>query len=230
MNILPAQTTPGNRGYAEAAAFRMRVTETIARELEGAASSSNEAAALATSDLLSESARPNNLYMAENLSGSDGTLFDGYGSLTSANTRLDPAYIAQASRRAQKRAAEHLNRCRPQAGERLQLLTLTMPKSAAGFELAMQLLRDALVLLKKRQWFKRNVRGAVIGKEFTLGEKGEHWHAHAHLLCWAKWISWQELGEQWTDCLESAARRHGVGAAFAPTTVHGRAVIDVKSH
>lgn len=228
MNILPAQTDPGNRGYVEEAAFRMRVTETIARELEGAAASSNDAAALAASDLLSESARPENIFTAEDLSGSDGQLFDGHGSLTSAHTKLDPAYTAQASRRAQKRMVEHLNKCKPQAGERLQLLTLTMPKTSAGFELAMSLLRDALVLLKKRQWFKRNVRGAVIGKEFTLGEKGEHWHAHAHILCWAKWIGWRELGEQWTDCLESAARRLGAEAIFAPTTSHGRAVVDVK--
>jgi hypothetical protein len=228
MSILPARTNPGNRGYIEAAFKRMGLSETIARDLESAALTWDDAEGLAASDLLRESARPDNIFTAEDLSGSDGTLFDGYGSLTSANTRLDPEHIARAARRARKQAVEYLNRCKPQAGEHLQLLTVTMPKSSADFALAMTLLRAALVLLKKRKWFKENVRGAVIGNEFTRGQAGEHWHTHAHLLCRAKWISWRELGEQWTDCLESAARRLGVEAIFAPTTIHARAVVDVK--
>jgi hypothetical protein len=206
----------------------MGLTETIARDYEAAALARNDAAALAASDLLRESARPDNIFTAEDLSGSDGVLFDGYGSLTFTSSRLDPAYVAWSSRRAQNRAVEYLNRCKPQAGEHLQFLTLTMPKSSADFELTMTLLRAALVLLKKRKWFKENVRGAVIGNELTRGQAGEHWHTHAHMLCYAKWIDWHELGEQWTSCLKSAARRLGVAAIFEPTTVHGKAVVDVE--
>lgn len=228
MNILPAQTTPSNRSFAEAASKRKCRTETIACELEAAALARNDAAALAASDLLRESAQPDNIFMAEDLSGSDGELFDGYGSLTFSTTRLDPEYLAWSARRTRKRAVEYLNRCKPQAGEHLQLLTVTMPKSGADYALTMTLLRAALVLLKKRKWFKENVRGAVIGNEFTRGQAGEHWHTHAHLLCWAKRISWEELGSQWTSCLASAARRLGVSAAFEPTTVHGKAIVDIE--
>ncbi|HEX8070871.1 MAG TPA: hypothetical protein VF546_13025 [Pyrinomonadaceae bacterium] len=204
----------------------MRLSETIARELAGAALAQADAEALAVSDMLRESARPENFYTAENLSGSDGVFFDGHGSLTSANSRLDPKYMAKAARRAKKRAVEALNRCKPQDGERLRLLTLTMPQVNADFGQTKQLLRYALVLLKKRQWFKRNVRGAVIGVEFTLGATGDRWHVHAHLLAWSRWIEWKELGTQWTGCLRSASRRLGLG--FDIVTEHKRAVVDVR--
>ncbi|HEX8475502.1 MAG TPA: protein rep [Pyrinomonadaceae bacterium] len=228
MSILTAQIAPSNRNFTEAAASRMRLSETIARKLESAAIAQSDAEALADSDMLRETAQPENFFTAENLSSSDGTFFDGYGSLTSTNSRIDPEYRAKSARRAQKRAVEYLNRCKPHAGEHLQLLTLTMPKTEADFEQAIKLLRSALVLLKKRQLFKHNVRGAVIGVEFTFGATGDHWHVHAHLLCWSKWINWHELGEQWTDCLRSAAHSPKLGANFVPTTVHSRAVVDVR--
>jgi hypothetical protein len=101
-----------------------------------------------------------------------------------------------------------------------------MPKIHASFADVLDMLDAALVLLKKRQWFKSNVRGAVIGVEFTLGAAGDHYHAHAHMLAWSKWVSWSELGEQWTACLLKAAARRGVLVEFE--TAHGRAVVDVR--
>lgn len=226
MSILPAQSLTGNRDIADAASRRQLLGMTAARELESAALTQGDAEALAVADMLRESACPDNIFTAQDLSNADGVLFDGFGSLTASNSRLDPAYMAQSSRRAAKRAAEALNRCKPESGELLRLLTLTMPKIGAGFKQTMDVLQTALVLLKKRQWFKRNVRGAVFGVQTTLGAAGDHWHAHAHILAWSKWIVWAALGEQWTDCLKSAARKHGV--TFQLATEHSRAICDVR--
>jgi hypothetical protein len=206
----------------------MQLCESIARTLESAALEQNDTEGLAVSDMMHESAQPENFFTAKSLSGSRGVRFDGFGSLTSTNSRIDPIYTAKAARRTKRRVVEALNRFTPQDGERLRLLTLTMPDIKAGFSQTNQLLRYALVLLKKRKWFKRNVRGAVLGVEFTLGAAGNRWHLHAHVLAWANWIDWDELGEQWTSCLMSASRRLVVVDTFTPTTSHGRAVVDVR--
>ena len=215
------------RSVSDAAVHRARLGHSIGTQLERAALSCDDADALATADMIKASARPENIFHAEDLHNADGVLFDGYGSLNFCSTRLDPAYMALSSRRARKRARVALDRCRPQSGEKLRLLTLTMPVlSDLSFGQVISLLDAALVLLKKRQWFKTQVRGAIIGVEFTLGQESDHWHVHAHMLAWSKWVKWIELREQWTACLRSAAGR--LGLDFNMLTRDGLAVVDVR--
>jgi hypothetical protein len=101
-----------------------------------------------------------------------------------------------------------------------------MPTLPISFAAALEVFDLAMVLLRKRKWFKETVRGAVQGVEFTLGEGSEGYHIHAHLLAWSRWVDWSEFGEQVTDCLSRAAVRLGVHMAFS--TSHGRAVVDVR--
>jgi hypothetical protein len=204
----------------------MRLGASIGKRLQEGAMKTDDAEALAVADMLLAASRPENIYYAEDLHNADGECFDGYGSLNVCTSRLDPAYMKSSSSRAARRTEEALSRVRPQSGEHLRLLTVTMPKLDASFETTLRVLDDALVLLKKRQWFTSQVRGAVIGTESTLGELNDHFHAHAHMLAWSKWINWAELGNQWSSCLEAAARRHGVEMRFE--TEHNRAVVDVR--
>jgi hypothetical protein len=183
--------------------------------------------ALALADILAEAAKPENVFTGYDLHSADGELFDGYGSLENASSRLDPAYMKASSARARNRAHEALGRVKPQSGEHLRMLTLTMPPLYhAEFGDVMQVLDRAIVLLKKRKWFKEQVRGAVIGTEFTLGKANDHYHAHCHMLAWSRWIVWAELGEQWSSCLKQAAATSGVALEFE--TEHGQAVVDVR--
>lgn len=205
---------------------RMRLAGRIGRALERAALQDDDAEGLAVADMILEAARPENLYAARDMHNADGELFDGYGSAVIAPTRLDPAYMKASSARARKKARAALERCRPQAGERLRFVTLTLPDFGLDFVTALEVLSRALVLFKKRAWFKRTVRGAVIGDEVTGGADGGRAHVHAHMVTWSKWIVWAELGEQWTACVMKAAQPY----VDAPRvgTAHGRAVVDVR--
>ena len=219
------------RSASDAGVYRMRQTTEIAYRLQEAAQEaarlSDDAAiaeAWAVSDMLLEAGRPENIFTADDLCRLEtGECFDGYGSLVVTGSRLDPAYMAVSSRRARKRVREALAQVRPQVGEHLRLLTVTMPH-LQGFTASLDVFDAALVLLKKRQWFKQTIRAAVVGCEFTVTATG--YHVHAHILAWSKWVRWDEFGRQWTECLERAASALGVKMDF--DTAHGRAVVDVR--
>lgn len=224
--VLAKSGLPRKRDVVDAALYRRRLASEIAGQLEASALAVGDVEALAVADMLKEAGRLENIYHGEDAHNADGELYDPYGSLVHTSSRLDPAYMAMSSRRARRGVTAALERVKPQSGERLRFLTLTMPATSADFEQTVELLDAALVLLKKRKWFREVVRGAAFGVEFTLGEAGAHWHVHCHVLAWSKWLKWSELGEQWTDCLKSAAAKLGRTLTF-PTS-HGRAVVDVR--
>jgi hypothetical protein len=252
----PQHLLPSPRDVSAAAAHRMRLGASIARQLERGALATNDAESLAVADMLAAAAKPENIYTAEDLHDAHGELFSGYGSFNLVGSRLSPAYAKAASARARKRATIALNRYTPKSGEQLRFITLTLPRMIASFEKTFEVLELALVLLKRRRYFRETVSGAVIGTEFTLGDPrcdkhllhrtpirseavkrceacrafvwspSDGWHCHAHLACWSKWVDWIELGEQWTQCVEVAAHRLSVN--FKIETSHGRAIVDIR--
>jgi hypothetical protein len=207
------------------ALYRARIGRENAERLRGAAMLAEDAEAQAVADIISETAKLENIFIAEGARNpKTGELFTAYGSLTLSGSRLCPAYLSAASRRARKRAVEALSRVRPQSGEHLRFLTVTMPTLRASFRQSLEVLDAALVLLKKRKWFRDNVRGAVIGNEFTIAVS-DGFHVHAHMMAWSRWINWVEFGEQWTQCLEAAMPD---GVEMNIETEHGRAIVDVR--
>jgi hypothetical protein len=80
-------------------------------------------------------------------------------------------------------------------------------------------------LLRKRKWWIGKIRAGVKGLEFTLSEGGGY-HVHLHLLALSGWVSWLELGEEWTVCIKKALLEAGL-SDYIPTS-HGRAVVDVR--
>lgn len=203
----------------------MRQSCEIAERLATSAMQTDDAEAWAVADMLRLVSRPENIFTADDLHNQDGEAFEGYGSLVMTGSRLDPAYMAASRRKARVRVRQALGQVKPRSGEHLRMLTVTMP-AINGFALSLDVLDGALVLLKKRGWFKENVRGAVLGVEFTVGDAGGHYHIHAHILAWSKWIKWADFGRVWTECLQASAEKLGAQIEFG--TSHGRAVVDVR--
>ncbi len=168
-------------------------------------------------------------------------MFDGLFILTlMSSSRLCQSYVAEAAKRARKKVLERIQSYAPKRGEKLRLVTLTMPTiKGVGLEKTFEIFDDAWRRFRKCAWWRKRVRGGCKGEEFTLGDKkrleDEHrawdfeldgYHVHAHILVWSEWLVWTELGEQWAIFLERAAKKKGVEMKFA--TSHGRPVVDIR--
>ncbi len=215
------------RDVASAILYRARQGASIAKHLSAAAVVAGDVESQAVADLIAEASRVENIWHAQDLTNGDGECFAGYGSLNVPSSRLSPDYMALSSRRSRPRVVHALDRCRPQSGENLRMVTLTMPHlQGVGFAKTIALFDDARARLRKRKWFIETFRGGVFGEEFTLGVDGDSYHVHCHVLAWSKWVVWTRLGDEWSDCLERAAMARGIPLEFS--TSHNRAVVDVR--
>jgi hypothetical protein len=212
---------------ADKASYRQREGVKMSKLLEKSANIIHSPRGLAVADCIAETASPENIYFSsEQINFQTGELFDGFGVLTEAvSSRLCPSYQARMSKRARKMVREALERVKAADGERLRFTTLTMPNLGVSFETTIEILDAAIVLLKKRKWFKKNFRAGVQAIETTIGER-EHFHSHCHILAFTKWIVWHELGDEWTECVEAACRKFDV--PLVVTTSHNRLIVDVR--
>jgi hypothetical protein len=211
----------------ETAIYRCGVTAKIAAGLEESSEFTAElrAETLAVADCLRETALPENIYFSVGQTNSEtGESFEGYGSLAVAvGTRLCPNYQAKQSRRRNRRIRKSLaaqgvtddednllvnedgNLKNFANGVRLRFVTLSMPELCCAAEEKLSILDRALVLFKKRSIWVDNVLGAYVSEEFTDGEASSfRWNFHAHALLVSKWIERDEIGNDWTDCVEKA--------------------------
>jgi hypothetical protein len=222
------------RGVEERAVYRMRAGTRIAERLQASAIGGDDAEALAVGDMIAASSKPENIWTAEDLHNADGEAHDGYGSFTNAASRLDPAYMKACSARARRRTLDALQAHKPLIGEDQRFITFTIPPVFGfDFERAINLLDAALVLLKKRKWFRSQVAAAVFGDEITTGAKNTHFHCHAHMTGWTRKFAEADLTtlrREWTGCLRAAAKGLGVDALTINTrnglaNVHVRRII-----
>lgn len=220
------------------ALYRQGLARKMAEQLESLANGDPDA--IAEADILRESARSQNIYCASNLNREDGTFFDGKGALWLSGSRLDPFYRAVERTRTRKRVLRALSQVRSKNGELWRFVTLTLPTPVGvDCKTVVELLQLAWGLFRKRQWWIALKSAGIKSVEFTLGDEnrlrkeGREWdhtkdgyHVHLHLLVLSKWIEWQALGEEWTECLEEAVRAKGIPLQI--TTSHGRAVVDIR--
>jgi hypothetical protein len=216
----------------EKAQHRQNLTLKIADNLSFAAIGQEDAEAEAIADMLYEDAKDENLWVAEDLDFIDGKtgkrkFIDAYGSLNVVPSRSNPAYLKLKSARGRKRLEAAIRRVKPQSGEKLRFITLTLP-DLFGFDFASgyEVLTGAMVRFKNTPYFKKNFRGGGSSDEFTLGENLTHFHFHEHLLAYTKWLDFGELRRVWTLCLQKAAL--GMGRELKLATKDGLAVADVR--
>lgn len=108
---------------------------------------------------------------------------------------------------------------------RWRFVTLTAPKvSERSLLEIIGVYNRAFGLLRRRDFFECWVAGGIKGVEFTIWEdltmedlgmldieeveKGVY-HVHIHLMIYAEWLPWQQLQEEWTDCITTAWKEVG---------------------
>jgi hypothetical protein len=231
MASLPKLKVASKRGLADAALYRLSLGGEIAARLQDAATLENDAEILADADMMAAASTPERIWFGSGLSDAAGASYEGYGSLIVPASRANPAYMKVSATRARKRMLAAFKTHRPLVGEAQRFITFTIPP-LFGFDLvrAFQLLDGALVLLKKRKFFKFMVSAAVFGDEVTTGARITHFHCHSHMLAWTRKFSKKDIHELrrcWTQALQASARKLGV-ANLPINSKDGLAVANVK--
>jgi hypothetical protein len=192
-----------------------------------------DAKAIAIADCLSQTYKPQNIYVSKNLINyQTGEIFDGYGVLQSGiASRLSPAYQQSASRRARKRAENQILRVKRQSGQDWRFLTLTMPHLKADVATVLAIESKAIELFKKRKLWTQNVDGAFFGEEMTIGDSSTkvftHYHLHTHCLMLGKYMEQWKIADAWTNCVEKACEQFGV--EFLMTNLKtNRLIVDIR--
>lgn len=192
-----------------------------------------DAQALAIADCLSETYRPENIYVSKDVVNyQTGEVFDGYGTLTNGiASRVSLAYQQSSSRRARKRTAQKISQVKRQSGQDWRFLTLTMPHLKADVATVLAIESRAVELFKKRKLWTSNVVGAFFGEEMTIGDGSTmlstHYHVHLHILMLGKYIEHWKIADTWTNCVETACAESGV--EFLITNLKtNRLIVDIR--
>jgi hypothetical protein len=144
-----------------------------------------------------------NHWIGEDLHNAEtGELYEGNGNFWGCGSRLCPSCVAKLSRRSRKQLRLALEEQKLNVGENYQFITLTMPNPGLPLLQTRAIMDRAWSLFRKRDFFKEKIRGGSKSEEFTVTENGYHYHFH--LLCVCRFLSYDRLRQEWTDCLIKA--------------------------
>jgi hypothetical protein len=219
---------------ADKADYLLRSGAKMSKLFSASAFLNEDARAIAAADCLTETYKPENIYVAKDLVNyQTGELFDGYGVLQiGIASRLSPAYQRFASTRSRSRAGVKIANHKQLVWQDWRFVTLTMPFLKANIGMVLAVISRAMELLKKRKIFVSNVDGAFCGEELTVGDASTayftHFHSHIHILMLGKYIDQGDLADEWTDCVERACREVGV-EFLMPNLKTNRLIVDIRS-
>lgn len=166
-----------------------------------------------------------NHWIGEDLHNKEtGELFDANGNFWGCGSRLCPSCVAKLSRRSRQQLRLALEEQKLFVGENYQFVTLTMPNPGLPLLRTRAVLDRAWSLFRKRDYFKDRIRGGSKSEEFTVTETGYHYHYH--LLCVARFLSYDRLRQEWTDCLKTAFKENNLPCEFQ--TSDGLAMVRVE--
>jgi hypothetical protein len=199
--------------------------ERVADLLAAAAIEQGSVLALAQADRIRACAGNANHWVADDLHNSDGEAFNGNGTLYACGNRLCQSCVSKTSSRSRRELRGAVLTCRLFVGENWEFITLTMPTPVGvGLLETRAILDRAWQLFRRRDWWLTRVRGHAKSEEFTFGRVGYHWHYH--LLAASRYLNFQELRAEWTDCLALAWAEAGL--ELVCETDDGFAMVKVK--
>jgi hypothetical protein len=151
---------------------------------------------------------PQNLVEAgEVIDKTTGEIFPFKTHLWRCGSKLCPDCVASESRRNRKKIQEAIGRQKLIVGEHFHFLTFTIPNPGLELLETRELVNAAWQLFRKRKWTRNRLIGYAKSEEFTLTRKGYHYHLH--LLVRSKYIFYDRLRTEWTECVRAVFEAAG---------------------
>lgn len=147
---------------------------------------------------------PGNQWYASDLHTQDGELYDGSGRFWQCNSKLCTNCLRREASRRRRAVQQAIEEQKIPVGQDLRFLTLTIPNQSLSLIQSRALIYDAWTRFRKRQWFKDHVAGYARTEEFTVTDRGFHYHLH--LIAQTRYIDYGELRREWTDCVTNVFR------------------------
>lgn len=142
-----------------------------------------------------------NYYRAdEYLLEDTGELIAAEGKLWKCGSKLCPSCVAAESRRNRKKLQKAIERQRLLVGERYRFITLTIPNPELSLLQTRDLIWKAWRKFSRCKWFKSRIAGYCKSEEFTVTDRGFHYHIH--VLARAKYIDFAMLRIAWTAAVK----------------------------
>jgi hypothetical protein len=153
-----------------------------------------------------------------------GDLYEANGNFWNCGSRFCPSCVAKLSRRSRRQLRLALENQKLFCGENYQFITLTMPNPGLSLLRSRGIIDRAWALFRKRDYFKERIRGGSKSEEFTVTPNGYHYHIH--LLCVTRFISFERLRREWTECLKISFAECSL--PFDVATSDGLAMVNVQ--
>lgn len=148
---------------------------------------------------------PKNFWFAKDFKARNGDRFNASGKYFHCNSVVCSSCQQHRSRDKRRRLRSVLKLIEPRSNESFQFVTLTVPNGNRSLYDNHKFVDYAFSLLRKRKWFIETFRGAVKCYEFTKTPKGMHFHVH--MLSLSRYIQFNKLRVEWTDCVRKALKK-----------------------
>ena len=110
--------------------------------------------------------------------------------------RCNNRFCPRCSKLRSNRIGQNVQRYLSERECRLRFVTLTLRHNDSALRDQLKRLTSCVNNLKRRDWWKRRVRGGMMFIEVKQSRAGK-WHVHAHLIMDSSWLEQEELAREW---------------------------------
>ncbi len=218
------QRARARRDPLRVAKYRSHLGEQLSARLASAAAHAGDEIADRVARDIARCCEMRNVWIGRGLESERGT-FDGSATLWRCGYLLCPHCHAAHSLRLRRRARSAIESLQLRVGERFRFITLTLPTAkGVGLLRSYDIFKTAWQLFRKREFWRSRVGGGIMRIEWTPNADG--FHVHAHLVVAAKWMKFEELRAEWTECVASAWKTLDIDQSI--NTPSGLAIVNIK--
>ncbi len=210
-----------SRDAADVCLSRSKYGLAVAARLMAAAAAAGDELTRRLGERMEACASPSNMFIGDGMEYM-GEAFKGHGSLYGCGVKMCASCSSRQRRKNRKRVLSVFEEVVLRVGEHWRFFTLTMP-DLAGVPLfvAMMILGEAWDLFRRRSIWVDNLNCGVKALEFNLGNSQarkklkrawslalDGYHPHIHILGATRWIHFEDLQREWSDCVLKSFQKH----------------------